>query len=129
MAWCGVRGTVFEGLVPERGQRLGLVGAGLVAVSAVTPWQGTATGLVVTPTGLRWVVLAVAFLAWVVVLYRRWSALDQLVVAACGAVVVGLTVERIAGSSGAGLGLYLGVFGALVLVVGGGLDYLTGAPE
>lgn len=128
MRRCGDRCTVFDEVLPERGQRLGAVGAVLVGVAAVVPWAGGGV-TVVAPTGLRWVVLGAAFLAWVVVLFRRWSAVEQVVVAAAGALVLGIVGGRLVVGGGGGFGWFLGVFGALLVVSGGAVDFLAGPPE
>jgi len=115
--------AVFEDVAPFRGQRLGLVGAALVAVAAFVSWSGTA---VVTPSGTRWVVLAAAFLAWVTVLFAAWEHRAQLVVSAAGALVVGIAVEHLTAGAAAGVGVYLAIGGGGLVVLGGALDYLEG---
>lgn len=129
---------MYEDVVPFRGQRLGLAGAALVAVGSVLAWTGSASSLVVAPsvegvTSLsspRSVVLLGAFVVWVVVLFRDWSWVEQLVVAAGGGLVVGLVgprfLDRLGGGGEAvGVGLVLVVAGGVLLLVGGGLDYVT----
>lgn len=128
---------MYEDVVPFRGQRLGLVGAALVAVGSVTAWAA-ADPVVVAPTveGLtafespRALLLVVAFLAWVVVLLRDWGWVEQFVVAAVGALVVGLagrTFVALLGGSGQspGFGIVVAVGGGALLLVGGGLDSVT----
>ncbi|MFB6103944.1 MAG: hypothetical protein ABEJ57_02505 [Halobacteriaceae archaeon] len=113
---------MFETLVPYRGQRLGLVGAALVAVSAFVSWTGAA---VVAPTGTRWVVVGTGFLAWVTILFAAWSDRAQLVVSAAGALVLGVLIDHLTAGP-PGVGVYLAGGGGLLLVLGGALDYLEG---
>ncbi|MFB6111092.1 MAG: hypothetical protein ABEJ35_00995 [Halobacteriaceae archaeon] len=117
----------------ERGERLGLVGAASAALGSLLSWNSAGgESILVTPDGGALVVLILAFLAWVLVLFRDWEAIDQLVLTGIGGVTLGVVGQRFSAILGAagpavspGLGLYLAAFGGACLLAGGGLDFLT----
>jgi hypothetical protein len=118
----------------ERGERIALLGVVSGFLGSMLAWSGTASQLLIAPEGPRLVLLAVVTVSGIVILVRPWQALEQLVVAGGGGLIVGIAGRSATGLLNAagtslGLGIYLSVLAGLSLLIGGGLDFIFASKD
>jgi vacuolar-type H+-ATPase subunit I/STV1 len=117
------------------GETVTVVGGLLVVIGAFLPWVSTP---VVSPAGIDGdgvYSLAFGILALAVVLFRRWERLDAAGVALFGVLTLAVGLNTFTSLSGQiagtisfsltpGIGLYMTLFGGLVLLAGPGYSLL-----